>query len=63
MFNYLPHQTTFILDFKLPPCCACCILSFGWSWHLNFMCQRFGTLSLFDLHRSCEEEEKLGWDC
>jgi hypothetical protein len=24
---------------------------------LNFMCRRFGTLYLFHLHRSCEQEE------
>ena len=41
------------------------LYSFVWviPWHLNFMCRCFGTLCLFHLHRSCEQEEQLGQDC
>jgi hypothetical protein len=59
-----PHQTTFILDFQISPYRERRIPSF---WvipsHLNFMCRRSGTLGPFDLHGSCEQEEKLGRDC
>jgi hypothetical protein len=46
-------------DFRVSPCCECCIFSFGWFPGFWILCRRFGTLHLFHLHRSCEQEYTL----
>jgi hypothetical protein len=40
------------LDFKLSPCCVCCVLSFGWYPDVWILCRCYGTLCLFHLHSS-----------
>jgi len=45
IYRYRRPRALWILEFKLSPCCECCILSFGWFpdvW--NRMCRRFETL-------------------
>ena len=50
------NNSTFILDFKLPPNSGCCCISFlVIPRRLNLMCRRFGTL--LHLHRCCKQEE------
>ena len=38
------------------------LCAFFWvtPWHLNFMCQHFGTLCLFHLHRRVGVKNELG---
>jgi len=47
-----------LLDFKLSPCCECCMLFFCViPQGPNFVCRRFRTLCLFHLHRRINMKE------
>ena len=54
-------QNEFICSFPVSEVKTDYILlySFFWviPWCLNFVCQHFGTLCLFHLHRRCKQEE------